>query len=48
MVEQADGRGTGSRARKVVKRRHRRAERRKAKQNPETPPKYKKYDGYLT
>lgn len=47
MPEQADG-GKGCRANTVVKKRHRRKERRKAKRDPEAPPKYRKYDGYVS
>lgn len=48
MVEQADGTGWNMRCRKFFKRLKRRMERRKAKRNPETPPTYTKYSGYLT
>lgn len=48
MSEQADGKGSNLRARADVKKRHRRKERRRAKKDPETAPKYRKYDGYLT
>lgn len=47
-VEQADGKGWGLRSRKYLKTRKHRVERRRAKIDPETPPNYTRYRGYLT
>lgn len=47
-VEQADGKGWGSRGRKALKVRKRRLERRRANADPECQPAYTKYKGWYT
>lgn len=47
-VAQADGKGWGSRARKFLKVRKCRLERRRAKADPEAQPAYTRYAGWYT
>ena len=48
LVVQADGKGWGMRCRKFIKKLKARLERRRAKKDPDCPPGYGRFNGYLT